>query len=227
MKEILKENYDADDSLRRLDCYAKNRRRVISALVCTLSITCPPTPTLAFVGQKNNHHQKTNQHQVVNTELRSASMSSSSSANDDASRTWDVRRNTRGIQQRRQTTQAISHLPPPRQAASSVIAGDSYDNRSRSRQKMKPMPITGYDGKAIEEFYDVRPLEVGWRLNVLGFPLLGWYLGLLADKAFGQSEKPEVQRKRGVELRQALVRSQSVALIKVRNILCPCTCYGT
>ena len=50
---------------------------------------------------------------------------------------------------------------------------------------------------------------------MLGFPLLGWYLGLLTDKAFGQSENPEVQRRRGVELRQHLVRSQSVALIKV------------
>ena len=47
------------------------------------------------------------------------------------------------------------------------------DNRSRSRQKMKPMPITGYDAQAIEEFYDRRPLQVGWRLNSLGFPLLG------------------------------------------------------
>jgi hypothetical protein len=45
--------------------------------------------------------------------------------------------------------------------------------RDRRRQKMKPMPILGYDALAIEEYYDVRPLEVGWRLNSLGFPLLG------------------------------------------------------
>lgn len=43
----------------------------------------------------------------------------------------------------------------------------------RRRQKMKPMPIRGYDARAIEEYYDVRPLEVIWRLNSLGFPLLG------------------------------------------------------
>jgi hypothetical protein len=49
----------------------------------------------------------------------------------------------------------------------------------RRRQKMKPMPILGYDALAIEEYYDVRPLEVGWRLNSLGFPLLGKLLLLL------------------------------------------------
>ena len=80
---------------------------------------------------------------------------------------------------------------------------------------MKPMPVTGYDAQSILDFYDRRPLQVGWRLNSLGFPLLGWYLGLLMDKALGVHEKPEVQRKRGKELRQHLVSSQSVALIKV------------
>ena len=47
------------------------------------------------------------------------------------------------------------------------------DDRSKARQKMKPMPITGYDYKAIEEYYDRRPLQVGWRLNSLSLPLLG------------------------------------------------------
>jgi len=77
------------------------------------------------------------------------------------------------------------------------------------------MPVTGYDAQTILDFYDRRPLQVGWRLNSLGFPLLGWYLGLLADKALGIADQPRVQRKRGVELRHHLVRSQSVALIKV------------
>ena len=48
----------------------------------------------------------------------------------------------------------------------------------RRRQKMKPLPVTGYDARAIEEHYDMRPLEVGWRLNSLGFPLLGEYWGV-------------------------------------------------
>ena len=74
--------------------------------------------------------------------------------------------------------------------------------------------MTGYDSKAIEEFYDRRPLQVGWRLNSLGFPLLGWYLGLLADRALGIDDKEEVQRRRGKELRELLVHSGSVALIK-------------
>lgn len=82
------------------------------------------------------------------------------------------------------------------------------------RKKMKPLPVTGYDAQAILDFYDRRPLQVGWRLNALGIPLFGWYLGLLMDKAMGIADKPNVQRKRGEELRQHLVRSQSVALVK-------------
>eukprot|EP00980_Cylindrotheca_fusiformis_P007050 scaffold1481_cov137-Cylindrotheca_fusiformis.AAC.4 len=84
----------------------------------------------------------------------------------------------------------------------------------RRRPKAKPMPVTGYDARAIERYYDRRPLQVGWRLNCLGFPLLGWYIGLVLDNALGISDKPEVQRKRGEELRHLLVRSRSVALIK-------------
>lgn len=45
--------------------------------------------------------------------------------------------------------------------------------QKRKRQKMKPMPILGYSARTILAYYDARPLEVGWRLNSLGFPLLG------------------------------------------------------
>jgi len=79
---------------------------------------------------------------------------------------------------------------------------------------MKPMPVTGYDAKAIEEHYDMRPLQVGWRLNTIGFPLLFWYGRLLIDKANGVLNLPSVQRQRGKELREAFVQSKSVALIK-------------
>jgi len=86
--------------------------------------------------------------------------------------------------------------------------------RSRNKQKLKPMPVTGYDAKAIEEYYDMRPLQVGWRLNTLGFPLLFWYGRLLIDKANGVMNLPLVQRQRGKELKEAFVQSKSVALIK-------------
>lgn len=76
------------------------------------------------------------------------------------------------------------------------------------------MAVTGYDAKSIEEFYDARPLQVGWRLNSLGLPLLFWYGGLLLDKAWGVDSDPKVQRKRGRELREVFVKSQSVALVK-------------
>lgn len=49
--------------------------------------------------------------------------------------------------------------------------------KRRRRQKMKPMPILGYNARTILAYYDARPLEVGWRLNSLGFPLLGMYSG--------------------------------------------------
>jgi hypothetical protein len=48
---------------------------------------------------------------------------------------------------------------------------------------------------------------------------VGWYIGLLWDNALGISEKPDVQRKRGAELRNHLVQSRSVALIKVSQFI--------
>lgn len=87
----------------------------------------------------------------------------------------------------------------------------------------------------------MRPLQVGWRLNSLGFPLLGacgcvclfaspkgllfltphccccsigWYFGLLWDQLSGRDSDITVQRNRGAQLRHHLVASQSVALIK-------------
>ena len=110
-----------------------------------------------------------------------------------SSRTWNVQRHPQ-VQQR--------------------LSGGAIDDRSRSRKKMKPMPITGYNYREIAEYYDRRPLQVGWRLNSLGIPMLGWYFTLLIDKAVGISEKEGVQRKRGEDLRRILVQSKSVALIK-------------
>ena len=72
----------------------------------------------------------------------------------------------------------------------------------------------GYDAKSIISYYDQRPWEVGLRLNMLGLPLLGWYFGLLTDKLLKIDGKESTERKRGAELREHLVRSRSVALIK-------------
>ena len=87
-----------------------------------------------------------------------------------------------------------------------------------------PIPVTGYDAASILDHYDKRPLEVAWRLNILGLPLLGWYFGLVSDRLlFGEQSDASsstdrrsemLQRKRGSELRQHLVNSGSVALIK-------------
>jgi len=80
-------------------------------------------------------------------------------------------------------------------------------------KKKKPMPIVGYNAQDICNYYDRRPLVVGWRLNTLSFPLLGWYLGLLSDELFKRNSKG-IERMRGAQLREILVASGSVALIK-------------
>lgn len=89
-------------------------------------------------------------------------------------------------------------------------------NSVASQRHIQPNSLfnVGYDAKSIINFYDQRPWEVGIRLNMLGLPLLGWYMGLLTDKLLKIDGKESVERKRGAELRMHLVRSRSVALIK-------------
>ncbi|KAL7522120.1 hypothetical protein ACHAWX_006807 [Stephanocyclus meneghinianus] len=88
--------------------------------------------------------------------------------------------------------------------------------RTVNRNHIHPNSLfnVGYDANAIINFYDRRPWVVGIRLNMLGLPLLGWYIGLLTDKLLKIDGKESVERKRGAELRMHLVRSRSVALIK-------------
>jgi len=95
-------------------------------------------------------------------------------------------------------------------AASSPLV---ISNR-RTNTQLQPIPVTGYNAKEIAEHYDRRPLEVGWRLNSLSLPLLGWYIALLSDKLWGVDQREDIQRMRGAELRMHLVRSGSVALVK-------------
>jgi hypothetical protein len=80
----------------------------------------------------------------------------------DEPRTWNLQRNNNNNNNN-------NNKDPPRGN------NNVSDDRSKSRQKMKPMPITGYNYKSIEEYYDRRPLQVGWRLNSLSLPLLGAY----------------------------------------------------
>ena len=61
-------------------------------------------------------------------------------------------------------------------ASPSGTAARNFDNLNNIRSSpidSVPMPILGYDGEAIMEYYDRRPLEVGWRLNSLGIPMVG------------------------------------------------------
>jgi len=153
--------------------------------------------------------------------------SSQASSNDDASQ-WQSNGGSSAIKDSNENENINRYWNPLQSASSTRIANirnkinRNNDNnnrrvnrsRSRNKQKMKPMPVTGYDAKAIEEHYDMRPLQVGWRLNTIGFPLLFWYGRLLIDKANGVLNLPSVQRQRGKELREAFVQSKSVALIK-------------
>ena len=73
-------------------------------------------------------------------------------------------------------TSSIMHSTPSTQGSrtwSLQQRPNESEDRSRSRKKMQPMPVRGYDAASIEHYYDRRPLQVGWRLNSLGFPLLG------------------------------------------------------
>lgn len=100
-----------------------------------------------------------------------------------------------------------------------VGAGRTYQVRKiatlrhAARTSLKNVaPSSGavnYDVQAIYDYYDRRPWEVTWRLNSLGLPLLMWYIALLFDEFLGISKNEQVQRKRGVELRDHLVRSVS------------------
>jgi len=108
---------------------------------------------------------------------------------------------------------SLAAASSPAMNRSGSVASQRTGNK-RAMRNMKPMPVTGYNAENICEYYDRRPLEVGWRLNSLSLPLLGWYIGLLTDKFMGSDKLEEIQRKRGEELRMHLIRSRSVALIK-------------
>lgn len=105
--------------------------------------------------------------------------------------------------------------PAERQPNHRLVQKEGSNNNKlpSKRVKIEPMPVIGYDAAAIEDHYDRRPLQVIWRLNSLGFPLLFWYISLLMDNALGR-DGDEVQRRQGSQLREALVQSRSVALIK-------------
>ncbi|KAL9191486.1 hypothetical protein ACHAXT_001192 [Thalassiosira profunda] len=106
----------------------------------------------------------------------------------------------------------LSMMAPPTElhSAAPAVNGLAAQEHSHSTSLFN----VGYDAKSIISFYDQRPWEVGLRLNMLGLPLLGWYMGLVMDRVLKIDSKESVERKRGEELRMVLVRSKSVALIK-------------
>ena len=74
---------------------------------------------------------------------------------------------------------------------------------------------TKYDAKAIKSYYDARLLPVAYRLNVLGLPLLTWFASLVIDKhVWKRDSLPHIQVQRGVQLRNILINSESIAVIK-------------
>lgn len=105
-------------------------------------------------------------------------------------------------------------LSRPTELAATADKSIPLRERLSIRRKNKIKSIVGYNAERICNFYDRSPLVVGWRLNSLGFPLLGWYIGLLTDELFQKQNEPKTQRRRGAELRQHLINSGSVALIK-------------
>lgn len=103
--------------------------------------------------------------------------------------------------------QMIATSSRSRSFSSETAKINPTNNRKRTR-------VTEYDADAICDHYDMRPLQVGWRLNSLGLPMLGWYFTLLMDKTLGFDKHEAVHRKRGRELKNILINSKSVALVK-------------
>lgn len=116
-------------------------------------------PTLSFhvptsLGQPRRRSSLASDHTTSSSSLRSSRVEEADS------RTWNQTpsRGRLSLEPLQHTSSASSRTPT---------------HTSRQRRKTKPLPVTGYDSTAIEELYDRRPLQVGWRLNSLGFPLLG------------------------------------------------------
>jgi hypothetical protein len=95
-------------------------------------------------------------------------------------------------------------------SSSLMLSNTVMMNGSSRSSKSRNDGVTDYNVQAIYDYYDRRPWEVVWRLNCLGLPLFMWYVGLSLDELFGVSKDPNVQRKRGAELRDLLVRSVSI-----------------
>lgn len=80
---------------------------------------------------------------------------------------------------RETVTNNVDHMNIDHYFANSLCQESTFPIISRaystqlSVRKQKPMPIIGYNGEDICDYYDRRPLVVGWRLNILSLPLLG------------------------------------------------------
>jgi len=87
--------------------------------------------------------------------------------------------------------------------------------RKNKKKKKNPMPIIGYNAQDIIQHYDRVPWIVLFRLYSISLPFLSWYIQLYMDEhVFHINYQEDIQRQRGVELRQLVIHSQSVALIK-------------
>ena len=63
-----------------------------------------------------------------------------------------------------------THHPRRLKGGSPITRTRTMEITAISRQKF--MPVVGYKAEKICEYYDRRPLVVGWRLNSLSLPLL-------------------------------------------------------
>ena len=199
-------------------------RVALSALIFVLY--CAPASSFQVSQSRRSLSRRTisNNHDESTTPLFMSSRVDSLEGN---SRTWNQRSTTtRGgpISLPSSYPSSPQSTALQRQQRPKQTDPINQNQPSRRQRKTKPLPMTGYDSKAIEELYDRRPLQVGWRLNSLGFPLLGWYMSLLMDRSTGAAENENIQRLRGEQLRMHLIRSKSVALIKVCGTICV-MCY--
>jgi predicted unusual protein kinase regulating ubiquinone biosynthesis (AarF/ABC1/UbiB family) len=109
---------------------------------------------------------------------------------------------------------------------SSLAASTSYDRTKTTRSDLRSQNYTitnkntpAYDGEKLQRYYSSRPFEVWTRLIDIGSPIIGWWISKQFDERFvfplvSESARDELRKVRAVDLKDSIVQSRSIAIIK-------------
>lgn len=81
-----------------------------------------------------------------------------------------------------------------------------------------------YDGEALQRYYSSRPFEVWTRLIDIGSPIIGWWISKQFDEKIifplsSESVRNELRKNRAIDLKDSIVQSRSIAIIKCGQAL--------